>query len=279
MALKAILDTLDGLPEDVAKEYEQKGDKFFLIVEDDIRQHPKVKALQVAFERNRDGLKEAKDKLAEVEAKLAEYPPDFNAEQHAADMDELDTLRKKKKKGEGEPDPEVARQKALLEQRITTLTANHAKEKKDLETERDGLIKEIERLVADEGLTKALVAVGVEKKLMPGATALLRKSVKVSHNKDLNEWRGYFETDLGESSIEDYVATWAQSDEGSIYIAKAKGGGSNGGGDRQQITDNPWDASNGKKPNLTRQQEIMKTNPDKARQLAQAAGVTLPATF
>lgn len=276
MALKAILDTLEGLPADVAKEYEEKEGKFYLIVEDDIRQHPKVKALQVAFERNRDAAKEAKEKLTALEAKLAEYPAEFDAEEYAAAMDELAALRAKKKKGDDGPDPELAHQKKLLEQRIAALEKKHGEEKEALVKERDALVKEIERLVADEGLTKALVAVGVEKKLMPGATALLRKSVKVRRDEaNGGEWHGYFETDLGESSITDFVNTWAQSDEGLIYIAKAKGGDGKGSGDRTQFTDNPFDSSNGKKPNLTKQQELIKANPERARQFAQAAGVPI----
>ena len=280
MTLKVIVDTLDGMPPDVAKEYEERDDgKFVLSLEDDIRDHPKTKNLKVAYERTTAKLKERNDKLArleELEAKLAEFPAEFNADDYAQDMDELEAFRtgRKKSKGGGpDPDPEMAHQKKLLEQRIATLEKKHGEEKLALETERATLIAEIERLVADEGLTKALVAVGVEKKLMPGATALLRKNVKVHHNKDNGEWTGFVETDLGETPIDEFVQTWAQSDEGLIYIAKAKGGDGKGSGDRTSMADNPFDSSNGKKPNLFKQQELIKANPEKARQLAQAVGV------
>lgn len=281
MSLKAILETLEGLPDDVAKEYEEKevdGKKrFFLILEDDVRQHPRVKALQVAFERSKEKLTAAQTKLAELEAKVAELPEDFDAEAYAVAMDELAALKAKKKKGDNDPpDPEMARQKALLEQRITALTTKTDGEKAALQKEIDELVKEIERLMADDGLTKALVEAGVEKKLMPGATALLRRSVKVVRDADTKEWKAFFETDLGETPIKDYVATWAQSDEGSFYIAKAKGGGGNGGdGNRDLGAQNPWDSSNGKKPNLTAQQNMVKSNPEKARQLATAAGAPI----
>lgn len=277
MSLKAILETLEGLPPDVAKEYEEKevdGKKrFYLILEDDVRQHPRAKALQVAFERSKEKLTAANTKIAELEAKLVGLPEDFDAEAYAVAMDELAALKAKKKNKDDPPDPEMARQKALLEQRITALTTKTDTEKAALQKEIDELVKEIERLMADDGLTKALVEAGVEKKLMPGATALLRRSVKVVRDTDTKEWRAFFETDLGETSIKDYVGTWAQSDEGSFYIAKAKGGGGNGGdGNRDLGASNPWDSSNGKKPNLTKQQEMVKVNPEKARQLATAAG-------
>lgn len=273
MTLRCLLDSLDGLPDDVAKEYEEKDGKFILILDDDIRQHPKAKAVANAFERARAREKELKDKLAEVESKLAEYPEDFNAEQFASDMDELTTLRAKKKKGGDDPDPEQARQKQLYEQRIATLERKHGEDKAALEKEKAELIKEIERLVADEGLRKELIEAGVEKKLMNGAIALHRKNVKVRQDETTKEWSGYFETDLGETSIKDFIGNWAQSDDGQIYIAKAKGGGGNGSGE-QMSADNPFSSKDGKKPNLTKQQELIAKNPERARQLATQAGVT-----
>lgn len=269
MALKVILESLDGLAEPIAAEYKEVEGKFILQVEDDVKDHPKVKALKVSLERSRNDLKTAKDKLAEVEAKLKDLPEDFDAEQHARDMDELTTLRGKKKKGE--PDEEGLAQKKLYEQRITNLEAKYKVEKETLEQEKRDLTAQIERLVADEGLVQALASVGVEKKLMQGAQALLRRSVKVK--KDNGEWQGYFETDMGESSIADYVNTWAQSDEGSIYIAKPKGGDGKGGGSEKLGPANPWDTQNGKvKPNLFKQQQIISADPARARVLAQAAG-------
>lgn len=272
MALKAIVDTLDGLPPDVAKEYEEKDGKFYLIVEDDIKQHPKVKAVQVAWERGKARITELTQKLTDLEAKLAEMPDGFDPVKYAEEQDELVALRAKKKKGGEDPDPEQAQQKKLYEQRITTLTTKLEGEKAALATQVADLTKQIERLVADEGLTQALVAAGVEKKLMPGATALLRKFVKVRRD-EAGDWVGFIESDVGESSIPDFVSTWAQGDEGMIYIAKAKGGDGKGGdGNRQLGGENPWDSSNGKKPNLTKQQDMVKANPEKARQLATAAG-------
>jgi hypothetical protein len=277
MALKALLESTahGALAPELQAEYVEKDGKFILDVEDDIRDHPKVKALKVALDRQKVEKKTLTDRLAELEAKIEGLPDDFDPVKYAEEQDELTELRNKvKKKKPGEEDDEGLAQKRLYEQRIANLETKHTTDKKKLEDEKAELIVQIERLVADEGLTKALVAAGVEKKLMPGATALLRHSIKVK--KEGDDWVGFFETDLGETSIEEYVQTWANSDEGSIYIAKAKGGDSKGG-DGVKFADNPWEAKDGKKPNLFRQQQIMQTNPDRARQMAAAAGVTLPA--
>jgi hypothetical protein len=275
MALKALLDSTahGALAPELQSEYAAVGDGFVLQVEDDIRDHPKVKALKVALDRMKVEKKTMTDRLTELDAKLEGLPDDFDAEQYARDQDELTQLRDKlKKKKPGEDDEEGLAQKRLYEQRIENLTTKHNTEKGRLEDEKKALMVQIERLVADEGLTKALVAAGVEKKLMPGATALLRGKVKVKKEND--SYIGYFDTDLGESSIDDYVSNWAQSDEGTIYIAKAKGGDGTGS-EGTKFPDNPWDNKGGTvKPNLTRQQEMIKSHPDRARQMANAAGVT-----
>lgn len=270
--LRAVLDNLDGLDPSLHEHYTEKDGKFFLDIEDDIRAHPKGAALKAALDRTKQEKQTAIDKLTEVEAKLADLPDDFDAEKYATEMDELAKLRKAKKKnddGTGDDDDGDDKQqvKRLYEQRIANIEAKHVTERDKLAAEKADLEKEIERLVGDEGLTKALVAAGVEKKLLPGATALLRRSVKVK--RDDTGWNAIVETDIGESSLDDFVSNWAQSDEGSIYMAKPNGGGAPGS-DGQRLGENPFDQ---KAPNMTRQQAIIASNPERARALASAAGV------
>ncbi|WMT92800.1 hypothetical protein [Pelagibacterium sp. H642] len=74
-------------------------------------------------------------------------------------------------------------------------------------------------------------------------------------------------------SVEEQFRSLYEEQDGKHFVAKPTGGDA-GGSDGKRIADNPWDSSNGKKPNLTRQQQLMTENPAKARQLAQAAGVT-----
>ena len=270
MALRVVLDNLEGLDESLHEHYTEKDGKFFMDIEDDIRRHPKGVSLVTAIERMKAEKTTLTAKLAEVEARIAELPEGFDAEQYAADMDELASLKKKLKPGEGDDDDDRQSQKKLYEQRIANLEAKHNTEIGKLHEEKAGLVGHIERLMGDEGLTKALVAAGVDKKLLPGATALLRRSVKVKQED--GEWRSFVETDIGESSIDDFVSNWAQSDEGAVYLEKARGGDAKGGnGHRMDF--NPWDNQGGKvKPNLTKQQEMVVANPEKARQMARAAG-------
>lgn len=268
MALKSILDNLDGLDPSLQEHYTEKDGKFYLDIEDDIRRHPKGASLQVAIDRLKTEKRTLTDKLAEVEAKIAELPDEFDAEKFAADMDELEELRQKQS-GNNPPDEgQRQQQKQLYEQRIANLETKHQNERQRLESEKQSLEDQIKKIMGDDGLTKALISVGVDKKLLPGATALLRRSVKVERDPDTGEWRSVVETDVGESSIDEFVSNWAQSDEGDIYVQKPSGGGAEGQ-NGQRFAFNPFAKDT---RNLTKQQELIASNPEKARQMAQAAG-------
>lgn len=270
MPLNAILDKLEGIPEALHTYYVEKDNKFYLDVEDDVKDLPKVKSLKVALDRQMAEKKTIQAKLEELQTKLAEFPEAFDPEEFARLVD-AEQKRKKKSKP-GDEDDEQA-QKKLFEQRIASAEKKHGEVLAAMEAEKAKLIAQIEKLVADEGLTKALIASGVDKKLMAGAAALLRKSIKVK--KEGDDYLGFFETDLGETPINEFVENWSQSDEGMIYIAKPKGGDGKGGDGQRMNGYNPWDAQGGKvKPNLTKQQEMIVANPDRARQFAQAAGIT-----
>lgn len=286
MSLKAVLENLEGVDAVFHEHYTEKQEtvdgkpvtRWYLEIEDDIRRHPKGKTLQAALDRIKTEKAALVTKLEEAEAKVAELPDDFDAEQFAKDMDELTELRKKIKEkggGEGNDDDESKAQslKKLYDQRIATMEKKHGEEKVKLENEKRELEAELERLVADEGLIKHLHAAGVDKKLMPGATALLRRSVKVRKEDDGHR-RAFVETQDGEVPIEEFISSWSQSDEGAVYLEKPKGGGAPGG-DGQKFIDNPWinDPKTGRKPNLYKQQEIMKANSAKAKQMMQAAGL------
>lgn len=285
MALKAVLESLEGVDPMFHDQYTEKQElidgktvtRFYLDIEDDIRRHPKGKSLQAAIDRIKAEKKELVTKLETLEAKIEELPESFDVEQFAKDMDELTELRKKvdEKGGGGNKDDEQQAQslKKLYDQRIASLEKKHGEEKVALEKEKRELEAEIERLIADEGLTKYLHQAGVDKKMMPAVTAYLRRSVKVRKEDDGHRMP-VVETSDGEVGLEEFISSWAQSDEGAVYLEKPKGGGATGS-DGAKFTENPWvnDTKNGRKPNLYKQQEIMKANPAKARQMMQAAGL------
>lgn len=272
-ALRVLVDNLEEIEEPFRDLYTEKDGKFTLNLDDDVKKHPKVLALSTAVERLKREKQGVVEKLTAAETKLAELPEGFDPDKYAEEQDELTALRAKKDGKDTTDDEARQSQKKLYEQRIAKMEEKHAAEKAALEKNSRELEGQIEKVMGDEGLTKALVAAGVDKKLLPGATALLRKSVKVARVDGNGEWRAFIATDTGEATIDEFVTNWAQSDEGGVYIEKAKGGDSKGG-NGSKLGENPFASSaDGKvKPNLTKQQEMIMTNPERARALARAAG-------
>lgn len=269
MALKTVIASLEDVSEDLRALYVEKDGSFILDLEG-VDAHPTVVNLKSAFERVKADKKKLSTDLDDAKAKLAEVPDDFDAEEYlrlkaeAGDPNDPDKDKKK--------DEHLQSQKRVFEQRIASLEAKHAKDlaAKDSEiAERDNVISSV---LVEDGLTKALVEAGVAKEYLKAARAMLKPSVKVIRDHDGTR-RAVVETDLGEEEIGKYVTNWSQSDEGKVFVAKPTGGDATGGNGRH-LGDNPWDSSNGKKPNLTKQQELISANPEKARQMAKAAGVT-----
>lgn len=72
MALKPILDTLDGVDPIIAAEYTQEGDKFILAL-DGVDTHPDVANLKTAYDKVKGDLKTAKTELSTA---IKERPDD-----------------------------------------------------------------------------------------------------------------------------------------------------------------------------------------------------------
>lgn len=271
MKLKAILENLEGLPEEMHQFYVEKDGKYYLDLDQDIRLHPDVAALKNALDRQKTDNKTLKDKVTDLEARVATLPEDFDPEEYArlkaaADDDDDDDPKKKKKK-----DDELTR---LHEQRITRMKTEHetAIAAKDAEiAEREATIN---RLVVDQSLEEALTAINVKPEFRKAVRSLLRDKVKVGEDDNGNPV-AIVETDLNpELPIAKFAEDWAGSDEGQPFIGKPAGGGSQDHtkGKGKAGEKNPWSEEHW---NLTEQGRILKTDRAKAERLAAAAGKRL----
>jgi colicin import membrane protein len=138
-----------------------------------------------------------------------------------------------------------------------------ARERNDRATQR------LVGLASENALLSALSGVGVKADLFGAAKAIL--AAKVSVDDDLN-------ATIEGQPVAEYVSGWAQSSEGRHFV-RAKlstgGGGFTKPGStatqRGAFADNPW--KRGATFNLTRQGQIMKSDPSLAAQLKRAAGV------
>ncbi len=126
MALKAILDSLEGLPDDVAKEYKENDDGKFVL---DVEGLEDTGALKRAKDHEKKRRQAAEGKTAELESKLADL------EEQLAALDDP---------GKSKIDD---KQRVKLEQRIKELEGQ-------LTTKEQSLLGEINRLTSEATATK-----------------------------------------------------------------------------------------------------------------------------
>jgi hypothetical protein len=260
MALKTILDSLDDVPDALKTEYKEVDGKFVLDLEG-IDAHPSVVNLKTAHERQKQSNKTLQTDLTAAKARLEGLPDDFDADQY-------ETL---KAQAEGKAAPKTDEQVAQIRAQLEKKHAAELGKKDERITTLEGAVT---RATIDDGLSKALDEAGIDPAFKPGAMALLKSKGAVKLVEEDGTFKAQVETDMGPMPLAGYVKDWSGSDEGKIYVKKPTGGDAPGG-KGQQFADNPWDSSNGKKPNLTKQQQLISENPAKARQMAQAAGATV----
>ncbi len=279
--LKAVIDRAEDIPE-AAREFYKEEDGVFLLDIEGVDKHPSTKALRGALDGQKQARKKAADEIAALKAKLAAIPDDFNPEEYASIKAKLEAYEADPDKNKGgdaaKQMQELTASRKLLEQRISTME----KASKEEIAKKDETIKKkdafINRLLVDEGLTKALMNAGVSKEFLPAAKALHKEVVKVVEED--GKYEAIVDTDTGPLDLDRYVSDWVASDEGKPFIPPAKGvdaGGANGQrGQRSPVPGgqpNPWDKATW---NLTKQGEIMKRDRVLASKLAKAAGKELP---
>ena len=257
MGLKAIIDSLENVPEALHEFYREDDGKFVLNLDDDVRNHPRVSALSNAYRQEQNRRRELAEKLQQAEERLEALPEDFDADEY---------VRLKQEGGKAKPDERLAQLREQLER-------NHDKEVRKREERIAALEGQIRRTTVDDGLTRALVDANIAKEFLPAAKALLKDKGVVKLEEQDGNFSAIVETDMGPMPLSKYVGEWAGTDEGKVFVSKATGGDARGGNGRL-LGDNPFDTQGGKvKPNLTQQQELIQTNPERARQMARAVGI------
>lgn len=173
-----------------------------------------------------------------------------------------------KAKAEGDEKARVAALDALERATQDKEAAVSAIEKAASERN-DRATKQMTSLASENALLSALSGVGVKADLFGAARSLLAGQVTVDADTLVATVDG--------RPVADYVSDWAQSAEGRHFV-RAKlttgGGGSFGNsptaGRRGAFSENPW--KKGPTFNLTRQGQVLKSNPALAAQLQRAAG-------
>jgi regulator of replication initiation timing len=276
MALKAILESVDDLSEDIKAEYTPRtinGKEVFVLDVEGVQTHPDVTGLKTALDKQKGENKTLRAEKQQLEDKLKDLPEEFTLDEwhrlQALDIDENDPEAKSKKK-------------AKEDERFTSLRKNYETQIATLKQQLDAAKADADRTVAevqaqrardraDQQLTEALTRAGVRPALLKAAKALHSGSIK--HEIEEGELRIFVQTDIGEVDVETYVSNWAKTDEGKEMLEQPKGGGADGGrkngvslgnGEANPFAANAW--------NKTLQARLAQSDPVKAERLAKSAG-------
>lgn len=251
--LKAVLDTLDGLDEARTGLYVQGDDGRYYLDAEGVDDLPAVQGLRGKRDELLKAQRELRDQLKAFEG--------LDAEAARTALAKLEELEDGKLKDKGEFDK--------LRERIEKKHADDLAKVQAEIARRDGFI---ERLLIENAITAAIEEAKVLPQYREAVKALMyQRGPKVVADGD--DYRAYFETDMGEAAVGAYVEAWARSDEAAAFLppsGKSGGGASptGGGGLPGGAKNNPWRKDSF---NITEQGRITRENPELAAQLKAAA--------
>ncbi len=237
MPLPAVTESLDHVDAAYHDLYsETEAGQFVLDIDGDLAGHPAVSPLENAYRKEQDKRKRQGRELDALKGKLS------------ADADGAKHL------------PAASRRQ---------MTAAHRQDLEKAAHEAERYRAALESTLVEAALTNALVEANVAAPYMKAAKAMHRTNLSVV------EAEGNFTVTVGgpeqSQSPSEYIAAWAESEEGRAFIAAPRngGGGANGSGAAGSRLPNPWRAESF---NRTEQARIARDDPALAKRLARAAG-------
>ena len=261
MALKAIIESIEGLPEEIRKEYVERNGRYELQVEG-MRTQGDIDRLQSALSKEREDHKKIRERVSIL--------GDRNIDDVIVQLDRIPELEAA---AAGKIDDEKINQ--IVDNRVRTKLAPIERERDTLRSqlgEKDKVIetfsvKERTRMIHDsvrsaatkakilpEALDDALMLAERVFEVSEDGKVVAKENVGVTPGIDPALWF----SDLQSRRPH----WWGQTTGGGA-------GGNRGGGGAGA---NPWSAENW---NMTEQGRIHRENPTRARQLAEAAGTTI----
>lgn len=266
MALKAIYDTQEEIPENFRELYTERSGKWELTGIEGVKTTADVERVQEALRKEKADHKTTKDKLKTFDG--------IDPEQSAKDAQELEELRARVAAGGGGQIDEEKLQK-LVDAKVATLTAPLNRDLQKITKERDTLAeengqykqKETVRTITDAVRKAAsgqkIVDTAMEDVLMlaervfeisPEGAVLTRDNVGVTPGIAADIWL---------TEMQEKRPHWWPLAQGG-----GAGGGAGGGGmPNNPFSDEHW--------NLTLQGQMVRTDRAKAERMAKAAGTTI----
>ena len=263
MALKAILDSLEGIPEELQSEYTETDGKFYLQVEG-MRPQADVDKLSRSLSAARKDAATYKQRLSLFGEKSVEDV-----------LAELDRIPELELAAKGKLDDDAINE--IVETRLKTRVAPIERENKQLRTSNEELTTQVSGFVAKERrrqIQDAVRSAATELKVLPAAVedALLYGDRILTITED-NQIVVNEEQDGAGLSAKDWLADMKQKKP--HWWGTSSGGGASGNRGGLGSGSNPWAKGSW---NLTEQGRIYREDPARAESLAKAAGSRIGAT-
>jgi hypothetical protein len=262
MALKAIIDKIDELPEDIKKEYVEKNGKFELQVEG-MKTQADVDRLQGALIKERNDHKTVRERLGllgdrkiEDVLQILDRVPELEAAAAGKiDENKLNEIVEGRIKTRIAP---LEREKGQLAQKVQDLSGvlEQYKTKEKVRTIHDAVREAVGKAQGFQSSAVEDALLYAERMLEVGEDGRVttRDGVGVTPGIDAAVWL---------SEMQAKKAHWWGPSQGGGAGGNRNGAGTGG---------NPWSADNW---NMTEQGRILKENRSRAEQLAKSAGTSI----
>jgi|SRR5215831_515897 len=225
--------------------------------------HPVVRNLRNAHERTKKDRSTMSARLAELETRVKDLPEDFQPDEYTR-LKALEADFEANKDKNKDQKIELDNMRRMYEERMRKQAEDHAKVVEKLQ--RDGTAKDqtIQNLVRKHDLDAALTNVGIKTEDRDVVTAYHMPRMTVEVGDD-----GTIRTFIDGAPTGEFMTAWANSDRGRRYVEPLRGSDARAGGGGAVGGENPWAE---KQWNLTKQQDVLRANPNRAKQLMSAAG-------
>ncbi len=245
MPLPAVIEALENVEASHHDLYTETDTGLFVLdIEGDIAGHPAVAPLENAYRKEQDKRKRQGRELDALKGQLAAGSGSDGADNTAGDKPLAAAMRR--------------RLEAAHRQDLEAATSRAEKYRIAMES-----------TLVEAALTNALVEANIAAPFMKAAKAMHRANLTVV------EADGVFTVASGgaeqNQSPDEFIAAWAESEEGRAFIAAPRNGGgaANGSGAAGSREPNPW---RNETFNRTEQARIARDDPALAKRLARAAG-------
>ena len=237
MGVKAVVESVDGLSEEMQSLYKQEGDVYVLDI-DGVDDHPKVRGVVTANKSNKEKRDQHKAELDALKKRLEGLPEDFD---HSA-YEEL--VAAAEGKGGQVTEDQIAEMRDKIRAKLEKQYTQQIEER----DEKNGkLSSAINRMTVDGGLSRAMDEAQIDPKHKKAVLALLKTSANINvEETDDGTFRPFVETDMGPQDLTKFVSDWAASDDGKHYVAQSTGptprGGKSGGAGSKTMKRSEFDA-------------------------------------